>query len=78
MIEKPRHRDFHGFSVGDHVCVHGEGFGDIVAMSEGRYPHEDRVIVEVPRRDRHEPSGKIIEWSERFTRHPTNVSRSIR
>lgn len=74
---KPRKRNFHGLSVGDHVCVHGEGFGDIVEMYEADYPLEDRVIVSVDRRERHR-SGQLITWTERFTCHPMHVSKSAR
>ena len=72
--KKKRSRAFYGLSIGAYVCVHGEGFGTVVAMEEGRYPSEDRVTVEIPRRERHRPSGRVIEWTETFTRHPTNVS----
>jgi hypothetical protein len=71
---KPRMRSFYGFRVGQSVCVHGSGFGRIVAMGEGQFPSDDLVQVDLPRREHHEPSGRVIEWTETRTVHPRHVS----
>lgn len=67
---------FYGLRVGQSVCVHGSGFGEIVAMGEGQFPSEDLVQVAIPRSQYHAPSDQIIQWTENVTVHPRHVSRS--
>jgi hypothetical protein len=71
--------------VGDRVCVHGKGFGKVVKIHMGRDSETDRMddycIVEIPRRDYHEGSRRVIEWTDkeqvRLDVYPPHLSRSL-